>query len=107
VSATGHGTSISGTLGELRYHAHTVAVLATFKRSPARREKNVGTTVATLTFKPGTVNQFWANFGKPTHVALPVRRGGPRRVYELISCDMQAGRAQFRTPPCAIEEPRR
>jgi hypothetical protein len=102
-----HNTRIAvPTPGEVRYHSHTVAIIHGWVRDSAERPKHIGTTVARMTFKPGEVNQFWANFGRPTHVALPTRRG-PRRVYELIEIDLRAGRAVFRTPPVAIEEPRR
>jgi hypothetical protein len=104
-----HDTRIAGKNGELRYHSHTVGLLTSWERDRADRPRKIGTTVAKLTFTPGTINQFWINFGKPTHVALPTKHngGGPRRVYELIEFDLRAGRAVFRTPPVAIEEPRR
>lgn len=101
-----HDTKIAGRRGELRYHSHTVALIATWQRNRARTDNAIGTTVATLTFRPAHVNSFWIKFGQPTHVALPTKEGGRLRVYELLTCDVQNGRAQFRTPPCRIEEPR-
>jgi hypothetical protein len=113
--AAAHDIIFSGRDGQIRYHSHTVALLTKWRRDRANLDKRVGTTVARLTFTPGTINQFWANFGQPTHVALPVRRkssgtNGPQgpsrlRVYELIEFNLAAGRATFRTPPCRIEEP--
>jgi hypothetical protein len=65
--------------------------------------------VARLTFRPSAVNQFWANFGQLTHVAFPTKQGGkgPRRVYELIECDLKQGKASFRTPHIAVEGERK
>jgi hypothetical protein len=100
---------ISGTHGELRYHAHTVCVMGEWTRGQAHVDGRVGTTVARLTFRPSAVNQFWANFGQLTHVAFPTKQGGkgPRRVYELIECDLKQGKASFRTPHIAVEGERK
>ena len=104
----GQVTAISGRNGEVRYFGHTIALLASWTHHGATKSARVGTTVARLTFSPKSINQFWANFAAPTHIALPMRVGGtgPRRVYELIECDLKAGKAVLRTPPCAIEERR-
>jgi hypothetical protein len=101
--------TLSGSRGELRYHGHTVALLRSWTRDKAVLDGRIGTKVAHLTFQPGALNAFWINFGKPTHVALPTKQGGggPRRVYELVSCDVQAGKATFLAKVCAIEEPKR
>lgn len=100
------GPVISGRNGEVRYGGHTVALLASWTHHGSTKDPRVGTTVARITFSPKTINQFWVNFAAPTHVALPMRPGprSPRRVYELIECDLKAGKAMVRTPPCAIEE---
>lgn len=101
-------TVLSGRNGEVRYFGHTIALLASWTHHGATRSPRVGTTVARITFSPKSINQFWANFAAPTHIALPMRQGGtgPRRVYELIECDLNSGKAVVRTPPCAIEERR-
>lgn len=99
---------ISGCNGEVRYFGHTVALLASWTHHGAAKDPRVGTTVARISFSPKSVNQFWVSFAAPTHIALPMRVGGrgPRRVYELIECDLEAGTAVVRTPPCVIEERR-
>jgi hypothetical protein len=101
----GVGPILSGRNGEVRYFGHTVALLASWSHHGATKSPRVGTTVARLTFSPKSINEFWVNFAAPTHIALPTR-SGRRRVYELIECDLKAGKAVLRTPPCAIEERR-
>lgn len=97
------GPVLSGRNGEVRYFGHTVALLASWTHHGATNDPRVGgASCARISFSPKTINQFWINFAAPTHVALPTR-SGKRRVYELIECDMQAGKAVMRTPPCAIE----
>ncbi len=103
------GTSpvISGRNGEVRYFDRTVALLDSWTFHGAEHDPGIGTTVARIVFSSSNINRFWVNFAAPTHIALPQRQAGskgPRRVFELITCDLASGKAVVRTPACAIEE---
>lgn len=103
------GVDFGGRGGALRLghqpgRTYDIVQLESWKRGKARRDRHLGSDVVRLTFRTaGDPHPFFAAQGKPTHVAL---QSGPgrRRVYELITIDMSAGVAVFRTPYVAREQ---
>jgi hypothetical protein len=90
------GVSLSGQGGEIRIGRKVQATLASFSKSAPRKSES-GAKIATVRFEVKRLNEYWANYGPPTAIAIQA----PKRwlVYEVESGDIRAGALVVKLPP--------
>jgi hypothetical protein len=86
---------LNGRDGEIRVGRKVAATLKHWSKGSARPTESGR--VATIEFVTDTVNEFWANYGPPTAIALTLLR--KRWVYDVVSGDIRAGSLIVSLPP--------
>jgi len=92
------GFTLSGTGGEIRIGRKVMATLKSWTKGPAKKsEADPAIKHCRVTFAVEKIDEFWANYGLPTSIALALP--GRRRVYDIVSGEFRAGALIVRLPP--------
>jgi hypothetical protein len=74
------------------------ATIQTWTKGPAKSSKTEpAVKTCTITFVIDRIDDFWANYGPATHIALSLP--GRRRVHEIVSGEFRAGALIVKLPP--------
>lgn len=91
--------SYSGRGGEIRIGRKVMATLQAWSKGESKKAKGEPGQPrrCRISFQIEKVDEFWANYGPPTTIALALP--GQRRVYDIESGDFRAGALIVKLPP--------